>query len=639
LAARSIAVLAIASIFALPTASPASGATLSCGETITQDTTLTQNLVNCPGDGLVVGAPNITINLNGHRLGGTGNGYGISNFGAPPPPPCSKDDCWPTAGLPGLTVKNGTIAGFANALYAVGDHETFRGLHVKGTLAACCYGKNNSSAVPHDIKVLSSWVEGWIQAGADSVVQANQVVGGNLTAGSGSIVRNRVTGGSISIGTGTVSSNVVVPTASGTQGSIAGSRFGGSTVITGNVVGGGVYLPSPRDAQIDHNDITGGIQASALEAPPGSLNIADNRIQASSSDGIRIVGEWCATVSGNRIYGSPSNGIYVISNCVDYNGLCDGVTSITGNRIYDNALSGISTPNTKCAREFEDNSIWNNGADGIYVANNRGPITISGNSTRRNGGDGIHIDASTGQQSGYFWSPDGRKVVFQDNHGAGWDIYSANADGTGMTRLTSDPGDDTTPEWSPDGSTIAFVSQRDGSPGLYLMNADGSGVHKLTSLEFVQDPEEPMPVRAKTFVWSLDGQRILFGNDRLYSINVDGTDLHTLSEAHLVVQPRWTPDGSKIVFFAGPWFPTIEATTYIINADGTGLRKADPATDYPTGTVGGGENPTGQTLTPDVLTNPLVTLTGNSANDNKGQGIDAVPGVVDGGGNRVWHNG
>jgi hypothetical protein len=40
-----------------------------------------------------------------------------------------------------------------------------------------------------------------------------------------------------------------------------------------------------------------------------------------------------------------------------------------------------------------------------------------------------------------------------------------------------------------------------------------------------------------------------------------------------------------------------------------------------------------------VLINPLVTLTGNSANENKGQGIDAVAGVVDGGGNRVWHNG
>jgi hypothetical protein len=37
-----------------------------CGATITVDTKLTRDLVNCPNNGLVIGADNITLDLNGH---------------------------------------------------------------------------------------------------------------------------------------------------------------------------------------------------------------------------------------------------------------------------------------------------------------------------------------------------------------------------------------------------------------------------------------------------------------------------------------------------------------------------------------------------------------------------------------------
>jgi parallel beta-helix repeat protein len=59
---------------------------VSCGATITQDTKLDSDLIDCPGDGIVIGAPNITLRLNGHtidgkydqRLGFTG-GAGVAN--------------------------------------------------------------------------------------------------------------------------------------------------------------------------------------------------------------------------------------------------------------------------------------------------------------------------------------------------------------------------------------------------------------------------------------------------------------------------------------------------------------------------------------------------------------------------------
>jgi parallel beta-helix repeat protein len=44
---------------------------LSCGATITQDTKLDADLIDCPGDGIAIGAPNITLDLNGHTVDGT----------------------------------------------------------------------------------------------------------------------------------------------------------------------------------------------------------------------------------------------------------------------------------------------------------------------------------------------------------------------------------------------------------------------------------------------------------------------------------------------------------------------------------------------------------------------------------------
>jgi Tol biopolymer transport system component len=47
------------------------------------------------------------------------------------------------------------------------------------------------------------------------------------------------------------------------------------------------------------------------------------------------------------------------------------------------------------------------------------------------------------------WSPDGTGLVFAIDRGDNADIYSMDADGTGVTRLTDDPGDDVGPDWSP----------------------------------------------------------------------------------------------------------------------------------------------------------------------------------------------
>ena len=45
-------------------------AAVTCGQVITESTLVTNDLFDCPFDGLVIGAPNIDVDLNGHTIDG-----------------------------------------------------------------------------------------------------------------------------------------------------------------------------------------------------------------------------------------------------------------------------------------------------------------------------------------------------------------------------------------------------------------------------------------------------------------------------------------------------------------------------------------------------------------------------------------
>jgi len=78
-----------------------------CGDTITTDVTLHHNLVNCPNNGLIIGADNITLNLNYHTIRGDGRPAGGCD-----PQTDFCDTGIVNFGHDGVTVIHGSLRGF-----------------------------------------------------------------------------------------------------------------------------------------------------------------------------------------------------------------------------------------------------------------------------------------------------------------------------------------------------------------------------------------------------------------------------------------------------------------------------------------------------------------------------------------------
>jgi Tol biopolymer transport system component/PKD repeat protein len=128
------------------------------------------------------------------------------------------------------------------------------------------------------------------------------------------------------------------------------------------------------------------------------------------------------------------------------------------------------------------------------------------------------------------------KITFQSNRNGNFDIFVMNADGSGVTQLTSNPLDEYLPMFSPDGSRITFgrcLSTCD----IVVINADGSGERTILNDGFPG-------------AWSPDGNRIVLGRgDGIFIINADGSGLVRVLEPDFVTD--WSPDGRQLMIVSG----------------------------------------------------------------------------------------
>jgi Tol biopolymer transport system component len=170
------------------------------------------------------------------------------------------------------------------------------------------------------------------------------------------------------------------------------------------------------------------------------------------------------------------------------------------------------------------------------------------------------------------WSPDGTRIAFRSEPDGDQEIWLMNADGSGQRRLTRG----LSPAWSPDGSKIAYASPGDilcppgrgpRCTGISIMNADGSEQHRVPNTDGGEYPS-----------WSPDGKRIAFnsnlsGDHLMYIVDVDVSHLVDLSRLGEGWQVDWSPDGRSMLFTSHRDHPDNYTDIYVMRPDGSGVKR------------------------------------------------------------------
>jgi len=78
------------------------------------------------------------------------------------------------------------------------------------------------------------------------------------------------------------------------------------------------------------------------------------------------------------------------------------------------------------------------------------------------------------------WSPDGDKITFARSNTGAFNIWVASTNSDKEAQLTFE-GNNISPSWSPDGRYIVFSSTVRGVSSIYIMQADGTGLLKVTT--------------------------------------------------------------------------------------------------------------------------------------------------------------
>jgi hypothetical protein len=332
-------VLAAAAIAVAAPVAAVEAATVTCAQVITTSITVDNDLTNCPGKGLVVGADNITIDFNGHTIDG-------DETGVPRDQGSNGIEVGP---YDGVTVRNGRITDFNDGVRLSSQ----AGVGTGAVVVVNSFARNARS----------------VTSGGGNIIAFNRGESGeDIHATGGTEVAYNVI------------PRIVVGGATRVEHNQTGHIFaeGDRTYIANNVVSGGEPVTERISARagsrmvVEYNRVIGGDIGISIN---GSANIARrNLVLGARQVGIQV---WTD-------YNSVSSDNVLLNNTVS-RGALDGI--VVWHRICDEF--GCFEPAVRTL--LRHNRTRYNAGDGIRVGAPQ--TTLVRNIARHNGDLGIEAVA------------------------------------------------------------------------------------------------------------------------------------------------------------------------------------------------------------------------------------------------------
>ena len=185
------------------------------------------------------------------------------------------------------------------------------------------------------------------------------------------------------------------------------------------------------------------------------------------------------------------------------------------------------------------------------------------------------------------WTPDAKRLAcdgFSETDPSRNGLYTIRAsDGQGLRQVVSNPFGDVAPmAYAPNGRRLVFISlDADGNTkGLFVVHRDGTHQRQIA----------PAGVTCCEGGWSPQGNQIVLArhvtpdvHSSLWVVHADGTGLHQVTadpafgcggpnddpNAGGCFDPRWSPDGTQIVFGNGD--DALGRNIYTVRPDGSDL--------------------------------------------------------------------
>jgi parallel beta-helix repeat protein len=270
--------LAVAAGLALAASAPAAAKpklpsrTVQCGEVLTASLRVANNLKDCPADGLVIGAPGITIDLGGHRIDGVlaAGSAGVDN----------------SAGHADVVIQNGFLLQFEDGV---------RLENASGNTLALLHAEGITEAGIHLI------------ASSGNVLRQNTVRGSDdlgvhfeFASNGNTLADNEITGsgaGGIFVND-SPSANVFLRNTVSANGGYGFEIYGSDSILKGNVA--------------EANQDTGIV----LDGAPTNCLVKANRASGNDGSGIQIFGGSGNVLVGNTAHENGIHGIVSDTNAV-----------------------------------------------------------------------------------------------------------------------------------------------------------------------------------------------------------------------------------------------------------------------------------------------------------------------------------